>query len=214
MSTIIVKNNTGTSVFIEDMGIAVPGSGQRIFSDIFDFTEICVSEELKSLVSNSTFTINNGTTDLTISDALDYLTCKNINTGGVTWSDLEGLMFIQSIDSDPISSTTSTTYQDKLTITIQTSNPAGRYLILCNADFQATNNNKQVGVRLYDKTALKAYSESAQQTNNNTNWFSFANHESIIFNGLAPVTIAVQYRQIDGTTCNIRNCNMSLWRIG
>ena len=49
---VIVKNNTGASVFIEDMGTAVPGSGQRTFSDIFDFTEICVSEDLKIFVNN------------------------------------------------------------------------------------------------------------------------------------------------------------------
>jgi len=80
--TIIVKNNTGTSVFIEDMGAAVPGSGERIFSDIFDFTEICVSEDLKIFINNSTFTINNGTSDLNIADAIEYLDCKNISSGG------------------------------------------------------------------------------------------------------------------------------------
>lgn len=79
---VIVKNNTGTSTFIEDMGVAVPGSGERNFSDIFDFTEICISENLKYFVNNTTFTINNGTSDLNISDAIEYLDCKN--AGGST----------------------------------------------------------------------------------------------------------------------------------
>ena len=80
--TIIVKNNTGTAVFIEDMGIEVPGAGQRTFSDIFDFIEICRSEDLKIYVNNSTFTINDGTDDLSISDAIDYIDCKSDAVGG------------------------------------------------------------------------------------------------------------------------------------
>ena len=79
---VIVKNNTGSSVFIEDMGIEISGSSQRDISDIFDFTEICTSLDLKTFVQDSTFTINNGTDDLSIADATEYIDCRN--TGGGT----------------------------------------------------------------------------------------------------------------------------------
>ena len=210
--TIIVKNNTGSSVFIEDMGTAVVGSGQKIFTDFFDFNEICVSEDLKIYINNSTFTINDGTDDLNISDAIDYLECKSDE---LSYDDIGGLFSVQTLQSDAVSSTTSTTFQDKLEITIASAdNPSGEYLIICNADFQSSNNNKQVACRLYDKTNSVAHSESVQQTNNNTNWFSFSNHESITYDGLADQSFAIQYRNVQGTTCNVRNCNMSLWRIG
>jgi len=207
---VIVKNNTGASVFIEDMGTAVPGSGQKIFSDTFDFPEICVSKDLKALIGDSTFTINNGTDDLIISDGIDYIKCKN---DVITFDEIGGLFSVQSLKSTEVSSTTSSTYINKLTLTITTTNEAGEYLILSNADFQALNNNKQVAVRLYDISNDVTYSESVQQTNNSTNWFSFANHQSITYDGIGDLVIAIQYRNLSNTTCNIRNCNLSLWRI-
>ncbi len=81
-TTVIVKNNTGASVFIEDMGIAVPGSSQIIFSDIFDFTDICESADLKTYVGDSTFIINDGVSDLNVSDGLDYISCKSSSETG------------------------------------------------------------------------------------------------------------------------------------
>jgi len=89
---VIVKNNTGSSVFIEDMGIAVPGSGQRDFSEIFDFTEICASEDLLGFVTDSTFTINDGTNDLNINDAQIHLDCKNAGGSGSGASYLNDLL--------------------------------------------------------------------------------------------------------------------------
>jgi len=210
--TVIVKNNTGASVFIEDMGIAVPGSSQIIFSEIFDFSDICESSDLKDYVGISTFIINDGTSDLSVSDAISYLKCKNTE---IAFDDIGGLFGVQTLQSSPISSTTSTTYIDKLEIIIAAAdNEAGQYLLLCNADFQSLNNNKQVSCRLYDKTNAVIFSESVQQTNNNTNWFSFANHESINFDGLTDLNIAIQYKTNGNTTCNIRNANLSLWRVG
>lgn len=79
--TVIVKNNTGDSVFIEDLGTAIAGSSQRVLSVVFDFTELCTSTNLKEYIQDSTFTINDGTTDLNIADAIEYLDCKNAGGG-------------------------------------------------------------------------------------------------------------------------------------
>ncbi len=74
--TIIAKNNAGSPVSIEDLGVEIPGSSQRTLSDTFDFSEICTSEDLKTLVNATTITINDGTSDLNVSDGLDWIDCK------------------------------------------------------------------------------------------------------------------------------------------
>lgn len=210
---VIVKNNTGASVFIEDMGTAVPGSGQRTFSDIFDFTEICVSEDLKIFVNNSTFTINNGTSDLSIADAIEYLDCKNEGNGSIVFADLVEALAIKFISSDPVTATTSATYINKTSITFGLGVKPGKYTVIATADFQATNNNKQVGVRLYNITDAIVSSESIQQTNNITNWFSFVGQEVLTLDGLSNKTLAMQFVQIGDTTCNIRHAKLTLWRV-
>jgi hypothetical protein len=93
---VIVKNNTGSSVFIEDLGTAVAGSGQRTLSDTFEFPDICVSENLLGFVANSTFTINDGTSDLNISEAQNHLNCKNADGGGTGASYLNDLLDVDT----------------------------------------------------------------------------------------------------------------------
>jgi hypothetical protein len=210
---VIVKNNTGSSIFIQDLGLELPGSGQKIFSDIFDFTEICVSEDLKSFVADSTFTINNGISDLTIADAIKYLECK-ADSGDffVGFNDLKNAIATNHAFSLPISSTTSAIYQTKVSLTVGSTLEAGRYIILATADFQAVNNNKQVGVRLHNVTDNFTHSESIQQTNNSTNWFSFAGQGIIDFGGVSDKEFALQFVQISATTCNIRNAYLTFWR--
>lgn len=78
--TIIVKNNTGSPLFIEDMGLEIPGSGQRTLSDLFSntFYVISNSDSLKVFVTSGDITINNGIVDLSIEDALEFLTPSSI----------------------------------------------------------------------------------------------------------------------------------------
>lgn len=73
MATIIAKNTTGSSVLIEDLGIEVDAAGQLDLSELFDFEDISNSDDLKSLVSNGTLIINDGASDLSISDGLDQI---------------------------------------------------------------------------------------------------------------------------------------------
>lgn len=74
--TIIAKNSTGSPVTIEDLGIEIPGSGQRTLSDTFDFNEICTAEDLKTLVNATTIIINDGTSDLDSTEGLYALECR------------------------------------------------------------------------------------------------------------------------------------------
>ena len=92
---VIVKNNTGSSVFMEDLGTAIPGSGQRTLSDSFEFPEICASEDLLGYVTNSTFVINDGTSDLNTTEAQAHLNCKNPG-GGTGASYLNDLLDVDT----------------------------------------------------------------------------------------------------------------------
>ena len=74
---VIVKNDTTSVITIEDLGIEISGSGQVTLSDISNLSEIISSNDLKSLVSNSTLIINNGINDLSVEDGLKYI---SINT--------------------------------------------------------------------------------------------------------------------------------------
>ena len=73
MATVIAKNNTGSSVLIDDLGIDVPAGGQLNLSELFEFEDISGSDNLKTLVNNDTFIINNGVIDLSKSDSLLHI---------------------------------------------------------------------------------------------------------------------------------------------
>jgi len=73
MATVIVKNITGSSIFIEDLGIEVLGNDQLILSELFEFEDISGSNDLKDLVNNDTFIINDGTSDLSKSNSLLHI---------------------------------------------------------------------------------------------------------------------------------------------
>jgi hypothetical protein len=73
MAIVIVKNITGSSIFIDDLGIDVDGSGQLNLSELFDFEDISGSDDLKILVQNGSFTINDGVDDLSVSDGMNHI---------------------------------------------------------------------------------------------------------------------------------------------
>ena len=64
MATIIVKNITESDKMIEDLGISIPALDQVDLSELFRLYEICGSHNLKSLIENDYFIINDGTSDL------------------------------------------------------------------------------------------------------------------------------------------------------
>lgn len=73
MSTVIIKNNTSSAIFLEDLGCEIPGSGQRNLTDTFDKFEISSSTELKNYVFNETFMVNDGTSDLGVAAGLRHI---------------------------------------------------------------------------------------------------------------------------------------------
>ena len=77
--TIILKNLLNIDYVIDDIGYYLNANSTVTLSDQFSFSEICDSNDLKTLVSDGTsVTINNGSIDLSISDALNYISRENI----------------------------------------------------------------------------------------------------------------------------------------
>jgi len=73
MATVIVKNTTGSSVFIDEFGIEVDANGELNLSELFSFEDISSCEDIKTYVSDGTFIINDGTIDLSVSDGLKHV---------------------------------------------------------------------------------------------------------------------------------------------
>ncbi len=73
MTIIIAKNNTVSAIPLTDLGVEIPGSGYRDLTDTFDLSDILESDDLHDNVSDGFIIINDGTTDLNISDGLKHI---------------------------------------------------------------------------------------------------------------------------------------------
>jgi hypothetical protein len=77
MSTVIAKNNTGSTVDIQDIGISLGASEVINLTTFYKMFDLVNSTHLRSLVSSGTVGINNGTSDLGIADALNHLNIES-----------------------------------------------------------------------------------------------------------------------------------------
>lgn len=77
MWTCIIKN-AGSDQLIEDLGITIGAASQLTASDQFTYEELASSDDLRTLVNNSTLVINNGTSDLSAANGVKYLTLYNV----------------------------------------------------------------------------------------------------------------------------------------
>jgi hypothetical protein len=73
VSIIIAKNNTGSAIELDDLGVEIPGAGNRDLTETFTKSEIIQSEDLSTEVSAGNITINDGTDDLSIVDSLRHI---------------------------------------------------------------------------------------------------------------------------------------------
>jgi hypothetical protein len=78
MWALIIKNNTGSSIIVEDLGIPVPSAGQIDFSTQFTYDEIAGSDDLRTEVVAGNLVVNDGTSDLSSSEGEKYLKLYNI----------------------------------------------------------------------------------------------------------------------------------------
>lgn len=68
----ILKNNTASPVDVTDTGVTVPASGQYTIPPQ-DYPLWAASSDVITVVGDSTLTVNDGSSDLTISDGIDLI---------------------------------------------------------------------------------------------------------------------------------------------
>lgn len=76
--TVILKNNSGSIVPLEDFGLEIANGSDLTLSDYFDYSDIADSKELDGLVDDGTLVINDGTVDLSAADGVNYIKRDNI----------------------------------------------------------------------------------------------------------------------------------------
>jgi hypothetical protein len=77
--TVIIKNNSGSTVELEDFGIELLNGTQKDFTNYFAYDEISGSKELKDKVLSSDLVVNDGTNDLTAANGAEYITLENVH---------------------------------------------------------------------------------------------------------------------------------------
>jgi hypothetical protein len=159
------------------------------------------------------YLLSNGTRDL--SGVLKYST-------GPTFDDNNQLVNKKYVDDKVIfggqvtnvyssegSSTTSTTFQDKLSLT--TSSMAGVYRLGYSMEYNASQSNRAVEVRVYNSTDDVIINLNNMQTNSSTNWFTLSGFYYLTIVSSSK-TIKLQYRYVTGT-CVVREARLEIWRV-
>ena len=80
--TIIVKNSSGSPIFINDLGISIPAQGQVELSELFGLPTLWESNDLYTLVSDDDLVVNDGTDDLDTIPGLNWISISEEEAGG------------------------------------------------------------------------------------------------------------------------------------
>jgi len=70
---IIAINDTTADIFLEDLGLTILASSQVSLHEQFEFSEIANADPLKVQVTAGNIIINDGTSNLSIADGLNYI---------------------------------------------------------------------------------------------------------------------------------------------
>ena len=99
--TVIAKNNSGSSVTIDTLGLVIPNTEQASLNLLFPLNQIYENDELYNLVTAGTLVINDGTSDLSVSDAQNFLSVMNQTTGlpGIRFAEQRGIIYTLDTDS-------------------------------------------------------------------------------------------------------------------
>lgn len=90
MATVIAKNNLGSSIDVEDLGITFTSTETLDLTDLYDFVDLTESDDLKSLVSAGSITINDGDSDLSIAKGLEHLEIESVHQDYIQDVDIGG----------------------------------------------------------------------------------------------------------------------------
>lgn len=110
------------------------------------------------------------------------------------------------------SSTTSTTYLTKVSITKGSGLPNGTYRVAGAAEIASTTANRTVAVRLINTTDSVVYNEALERTSLANLTMPFASLGEVVLSG-SNKTFAIQYCVVQATTVVITNARLEFWRI-
>ena len=78
MHIVIITNVSGSDQIIEDLGITIVDSTDQItLSNTYTFDELAGSDDLRTLVNDGDFEVNDGADDLSAAEGVKYLTLHN-----------------------------------------------------------------------------------------------------------------------------------------
>jgi len=112
--TIILKNATTTEVKIGSLGLIIAGS-QMAYCEYEDILSLEDSTELPTLINAGTIVVNNGTSDLTKTDALVYVSVgASVTANFYNKGEVDAKVTAQVAAAvNPLSSTLTSNYYDK-----------------------------------------------------------------------------------------------------
>lgn len=134
--------------------------------------------------------------------------------GGTSFQPAGGSVFGQDYQTEvdlPVSSTVSTTFQDKLTLT--TPALTGTYRVGWHAVVDQSNGADAVQVQLENTTdaALVGVLQE-HEPKDSRNRISVGGFAEVVFTGAAK-TFTMQWRQQRGGTASIRDARIEIWRV-
>jgi len=133
MKTIILKNTTVSDITIR--GRVIRASNQRDFTDFDKHLLVEDTINISALVDAGDIVVNDGTSDLTISH-------------GKSWVFGDEPPFVFYAESEAESSTTSTSYQPKISLTFTAEN--ADYLIEWYAEIKSANAGTHIDTRVQE----------------------------------------------------------------
>jgi len=84
MPVVIAKNQTGSDIDLDRLGLRVPASGQLTLTDSASYTECTEDASLETAVTSGDIVINDGNSDLSTAEALGYLASSGNLDGPVS----------------------------------------------------------------------------------------------------------------------------------
>lgn len=94
MWALLLKNDSGGDITVEDLGLFIADSTQSTVSSQFTYDDLAGSDDLRALVTAGTLVVNDGTFDLSAVNGVKYLTFQNLykDTSGGGSADLEDIV--------------------------------------------------------------------------------------------------------------------------
>ena len=189
--TVIAKNNSGSNVVLEDLGIEIANTAQITLSDYFGFGDIADSASLQAAVAAGNIVINDGSVDLSSANGVNFIRRDNVyvdlqthytkselatphSTGLVDWTNITNVPSFGSPDwTEPVKylvKTVATTAPATPTTGMVYVDTDDNHYYMWNGTTWVDKGSAATGDRIVDKNAAPP----VVKTFNGTAWISSA----------------------------------------